>query len=40
VEAGLLVLVEALAGGLALQGMLLLDQGADAVEDLLVVHGD
>src|SRR5919112_176079 len=39
VEAGLLGLVEALADGLALEGVLLLDQGADAVHDLLVVHG-
>ena len=37
-EAFLLVLVEAFAGGLALEGVLLLDQGADAVEDLPVVH--
>jgi hypothetical protein len=39
VEAGLLGLVEAVAGGLALEGVLLLDQGADAAEDLPVVHG-
>jgi hypothetical protein len=39
VEAGLLVVVEAFAGGLAFEGVLLLDEGADAVEDLLVVHG-
>ena len=39
VEAGLLLLVETFAGGLAFEGVLLLDQGADAVEDLLVVHG-
>src|SRR5215203_316118 len=39
VEAGLLVLVEAFAGGLALEGVLLFDQGADAVENLPVVHG-
>ena len=38
-EPGLLALVEAAAGGLALQGVLLLDQRADAVHDLLVVHG-
>ena len=38
-EAGLLLLVETFAGGLAFEGVLLLDQGADAVEDLLVVHG-
>ena len=38
VEAGLLPLVETFAGGLAFEGVLLLDQGADAVEDLLVVH--
>jgi hypothetical protein len=38
VEAGLLLVVEAFAGGLALEGVLLLDQGADAVQDLLVVH--
>jgi hypothetical protein len=39
VEAGLLVVVEAFAGGLAFEDVLLLDEGADAVEDLLVVHG-
>ena len=39
VEAGLLGLAEAFAGGLALEAVLLLDQGADAVEDLPVVHG-
>ena len=38
-EAFLLVLVEAFAGGLALEGVLLFDQGADAVENLPVVHG-
>jgi Regulator of chromosome condensation (RCC1) repeat len=39
VEAGLLVLVEAFAAGLALEGVLLFDQGTDTVEDLPVVHG-
>jgi hypothetical protein len=38
VEAGLLIVVEALAERLAFQGVLLLDQVADPVKHLLVVH--
>src|SRR5512133_2040956 len=37
-QPGLLALVEPVPGGLALQAVLLLDQRADTVQHLLVVH--